>query len=180
MCLGYVFQGEEKPRFEYTEGAQELDPETLKPIGKPDEAKPKAVATPPPAEAAAPEALPPLGDEPLVFDDSALFGSLQARMQSLAAEQDAATDDDAAEETPGAPPPPEDTNWGSTAVLEPPGAEDESPPARSVFDGDSSVEFPTGFPLVDGEVEVVDVTPAASESDIAMLNRMFGNAESSE
>ena len=49
--------------------------------------------------------------------------------------------------------------------------------ARASFpslSGEPSIEFPTGFPLIDGEVVERDVTPGASEDQIAMLKRVMG------
>ena len=56
---------------------------------------------------------------------------------------------------------------GSTAVLEPPRPDAPNP--------DDGPDFPVGFPLRDFE-EADAPQPAASESDIAMLNRMFGTS----
>ena len=158
VALSYFFKKEEKPIFIETPGAVTLDPETLK--------APEAAAEQPPAptEPTAPS------DEPedfsdMLSDDSAVFGSLAARMQSLADEANAPPADE--------PPPPADSSdgWGTgnQAVLEPP--RDDEP--RGVLDGEPSVEFPPGYPIVDGEV--VDNTPTSASADqLAMLNRMMG------
>ena len=45
---------------------------------------------------------------------------------------------------------------------------------RGVFDGEPPLDFPPGFPIVDGEVLEADTTPAADADQIAMLNRMMG------
>lgn len=181
MLLGYVFRREETPIIRETPGAATLDIDTL-----------SERPTPPEREALHADDAHP-ADEPsetpsAVVDDAALFGSLQARMQALAseraAEDEKGGDDD---ESATAPPPVEDSTdgWGSgsTAVLERPPADDEPcddaqrDDERGVFDGEPSVEFPPGFPLVEGKVVEVDTTPAASEDQIAMLNRMMGKAE---
>ena len=177
MCAGFVFRKEETPILRETPGAATLDPETLKPAEESEQAK-----KPPAAAASAPEPPPPLSDDPLNLDDSAMFGSLQARMQSLADERDNP-----------APPPEEDytppvdssDSWGTgdTAVLEPPkpgDADNQPDEPKGVFDGDKSLEFPPGYPLVDGEVVEVDNTPAASADQVAMLNRMFGGLQDPE
>ena len=66
---------------------------------------------------------------------------------------------------------------GSTAVLEPP-KPDVNPTSPGVLDGEPGLDFPTGFPLVDGEVVEVDTAPASlSEDDLAKLKRMMGNIE---
>jgi len=108
----------------------------------------------------------------LPLDDSSMFGSLQARMQQLAAESAAAEKEEPEES-------PQDSTdtWGTgnQAVLEPP-RKDEG----GLLDGLPPVDFPVGFPLVDGQVtenkRVGDNKPAASDSDVEMLKRMFGGA----
>lgn len=172
IALGYVFQGKEEPRFQLTEGAAELDPDTLKPIGGEDGEKAKANSPAPPAATVA-DAAAFTDDAPVSLDDSALFGALQARMQSLADGTDETSDESVANDEP-APPVDSTDSWGTgdTAVLERPESGNDAP--RDVFDGDTKVEFPTGFPLRDGEVLEVDNTPAASADQVAMLNRMFG------
>jgi len=113
--------------------------------------------------------------------DDMLFSSLQGRMQQLAEERIAAEErgDD-----PDAEQPPSDSTdtWaeGSTAVLEPPKPDDERPLAGvggGVLDGPPAVDFPTGFPIIDGEAVEVEAEPAASDEQIAMLKRMMGGAE---
>jgi len=39
-----------------------------------------------------------------------------------------------------------------------------------------AVEFPTGFPLIDGEVVERETAPGASDEQIEMLKRMMGGA----
>jgi hypothetical protein len=112
----------------------------------------------------------------ILEDDTAVFGSLQARMAQLAEERRAVEEAEARGETPGDEPPaasPSDGGWGDTALLERP----EEPKDDGNAADPTSVEFPTGFPLVDGEVkEKEPPPPIASTEDIAMLNRMFGNS----
>ena len=100
----------------------------------------------------------------LDFSDGALSGALSARMQALAQEKLEQNDEEQDEE-------PDDSTdeWGmgSTAVLEPPRPDAPNP--------DDGPDFPVGFPLRDFE-EADAPQPAASESDIAMLNRMFGTS----
>ena len=100
-------------------------------------------------------------------DDGALFSSLAGRMQQLAEERRLAEEG----ETDGQNSPDDSTDtWGegNTAVLEPPKPE-------GVLEGEPAVDFPTGFPLIDGEVVEVESEPAAaSEEQIEMLKRMMG------
>ena len=100
-------------------------------------------------------------------DDASLNSALFARMQQLANDGEA-TD----EEESTAPPVDSTEGWGegSTAVLERPDS-DEPKPERGLLDGEAAVDFPPGFPIVDAEW---DTQPAASEDQIAMLNRMLG------
>merc|ERR1719408_610836 len=86
-----------------------------------------------------------------------------------------------AEQTPPEPPKDSSDDWGtgSTAVLEPPrpGEEEAKPPREyEPIDSDSidNSDFPIGFPLTDADWEG-NAAPGASESDIAMLERMFGS-----
>uniref|UniRef100_A0A7S2D4H9 Transmembrane protein n=1 Tax=Haptolina brevifila TaxID=156173 RepID=A0A7S2D4H9_9EUKA len=110
-----------------------------------------------------------------ITDDASLNADLFRRMQALAAAKDAEDDDEG--ETP---PPVSDSSdsWGvgNTAVLEPPRpGEVEPPKAAGVLDGEPAVDFPAGFPLVDGsDWSEPDTEPTASEDQIAMLQRMFG------
>jgi len=106
------------------------------------------------------------------FDDSSLNSALFARMQQLSEERERA------DAEPEEPPPPADStdSWGegSTAVLEPPKPSDapaEPAAGGGLLDDPPPVDFPTGFPLVDGDFEPA---PAASEDQIAMLKRMMG------
>lgn len=170
IALGYVFRGKDEPQFMVTEGAIDRDPDTLKPIVEEEDGQKVKAAAPPPAAAFT-------DDAPVSFDDSDLFGALNARMQSLADDKTAGP----AEDDVPAPPADSTDGWGTgdTAVLEPPSAGASDAP-RDVFDGDTSVEFPTGFPLRDGEVVEVDNTPSASADQIAMLSRMFGEAAPEE
>jgi len=104
------------------------------------------------------------------FDDSSLNSALFARMQQLSEERERA--DAEPEELP--PPADSTDSWGegSTAVLEPPKPSDApAEPAGGGLLDDPPVDFPTGFPLVDGDFEPA---PAASEEQIAMLKRMMG------
>jgi hypothetical protein len=165
VLVSMLFKREETPILRETPGAATLDVDTL-----------TAPEPPPPAPDAGLDAAPDAAPaESLDFGDSSLFSSLQARMQSLA---DEPSDADAnADDADVAPPPADSTDsWGtgSTAVLEPP-SEDEG--KSGVLDGESSIQFPPGFPLVDGEVVEVDQTSSASADQIAMLNRMMGKAE---
>ena len=181
MAAGWAFRQEETPVIRETPGAAVVDTETLK-APPPPEAPAARVSQSAPLqeEVAEVEPLPQM-----VTDDSALFGSLQARMQSLADEQAAGVSDEVAAPADDSYAPPVDSadGWGTgdTAVLEPPRPGEEEPKAadRGVLDGDAPLEFPPGFPLVDGDVvepaEPVDVTPAASADQIAMFNRMMGN-----
>eukprot|EP00310_Coccolithus_braarudii_P014356 CAMPEP_0183333264 /NCGR_PEP_ID=MMETSP0164_2-20130417/2209_1 /TAXON_ID=221442 /ORGANISM="Coccolithus pelagicus ssp braarudi, Strain PLY182g" /LENGTH=321 /DNA_ID=CAMNT_0025502157 /DNA_START=27 /DNA_END=992 /DNA_ORIENTATION=- len=127
-------------------------------------------------------------------DDSAFLGSLRARMVQL--HEESAKDEEGADAD--ATPKDSTGGWGagSTAVLEPPrpSTDDDSAdtwgtgstavlePERDSSslretDGAEKLKFPPGFPLRDGDVEVVEPQPAAaSESQIAMLERMFGVA----
>ena len=44
-----------------------------------------------------------------------------------------------------------------------------------MLDGEPAVEFPAGFPIIDGEVVEVERAPAEASADqLAMLNRMMG------
>jgi len=175
IALGYVFQGKEEPRFQLTEGAVDLDPATLKPIGGEDGEKLTwtGINSPAPPAATVADAAAFTDDAPVSLDDSALFGALQARMQSLADGPDETSDESVANDEP-APSVDSADSWGTgdTAVLERPESGNDAP--RDVFDGDTKVEFPTGFPLRDGEVLEMDSAPAASADQVAMLNRMFG------
>jgi len=106
------------------------------------------------------------------FDDSSLNSALFARMQQLSEERERA--DAEPEELP--PPADSTDSWGegSTAVLEPPKPSDapaEPAAGGGLLDDPPPVDFPTGFPLVDGDFEPA---PAASEDQIAMLKRMMG------
>lgn len=108
-------------------------------------------------------------------DDGMLFTSLAGRMQALAEERRLAEEGEESDALPSD----SSDGWGegSTAVLEPP-KPGENPTADGVLDGKPGVDFPTGFPLVDGEVVEVDTAPAAlSEDDLAKLKRMMGNGE---
>jgi hypothetical protein len=182
MAAGWAFRQEETPVIRETPGAAVVDTETLKAPPPPEVPTARVSQSAPlQEEAAEAEPLPQM-----VTDDSALFGSLQARMQSLADEQAAGVSPDevaAPADDSYAPPVDSTDGWGTgdTAVLEPPRPGEEEPKAadRGVLDGDAPLEFPPGFPLVDGDVvepaEPVDVTPAASADQIAMFNRMMGN-----
>lgn len=172
IAVSYFFRKEETPVVRETPGAVQLDPETLK---APEIEAPKAKA---PVEQLD-DAVQLGGDaiEPVFStDDSDLFGSLRARMESLATESEESAEGDAdTASMPSAESSDSTDGWGegSTAVLEPPRDDAAAPPAegRGVFDGEPAVDFPPGFPLVDGEV---DTTPAANEDQIAMFNRMMG------
>lgn len=171
----YFLNANETPHLLETPGAAIVDTDTLKPP------EPKAPPAAKAAELEQPQLDDGLPESLLPGDDSAIFGSLQARMQALADERDTAgTSDDAPDEPPPDSPSDSSDSWGqgSTAVLEPP-RPDEAPRAREgeergVLDGEPAVEFPTGFPLIDGEVAEVETTPAADAAQIAMLNRMMG------
>jgi hypothetical protein len=132
---------------------------------------PEERAPTPPADAADDVATASNTDAPVSFDDSSLNSALLGRMQQLAAEKARA------EEAPTEEPPVSDStdSWGegSTAVLEPPKPGDEPRGGGGgLLDGDSPVDFPAGFPLVEGEWEREPVK--ASDDQIAMLQRMFG------
>lgn len=174
MLAGIVFKKEETPILRETTrsdvGGEVVINEAPTALDALEDVSPgpTAAATAPPAA---------LGDaEP---DDSSLFSSLQGRMNQLAAERQAAEEAAARGETVDDAPPPSDStdSWGtgSTAVLEPPRPPGDEDAPRGVLEGPSPLEFPPGFPLVDGEVVEVDQTPAASADDIAMLSRMFGS-----
>ena len=60
-------------------------------------------------------------------------------------------------------PPADETNWGNTAVLEPPREGADEP--RGVLDGEPAVEFPAGFPIIDGEVVEVKIV-VGGEGDV--------------
>jgi len=155
FSVAYLFRTEEKPILTETP----IPPEERTPT--------------PPANAAADDAGVVNTDGPVSFDDSSLNSALLGRMQQLAAEKARA------EEEPMQEPTASDStdSWGegSTAVLEPPKPDDEPRSgggSSGLLDGDSPVDFPTGFPLVEGEWES---EPAkASDDQIAMLQRMFG------
>lgn len=129
------------------------------------------------APAAIDSAMPPSPSSPSFdsFDDASINSALFARMQQLAADGERAEEP----EGPAAYSPPEDSTdgWGdgNTAVLEPPKPADEGTPqgGGGVLEGEPAVEFPPGFPLVDADW---DDEPAASEDQVAMLERMFGGA----
>lgn len=109
-------------------------------------------------------------------DDGMLFTSLAGRMQALAEERRLA---EQAEEANDQLPTDSSDGWGegSTAVLEPP-KPGHNPAAEGVLDGEPPVEFPTGFPLVDGEVVQADTMPATlSDDELAKLKRMMGTSE---
>jgi hypothetical protein len=117
-------------------------------------------------------------EDPLAVleDDGMLFSSLAGRMQALAEERRNA---EKAEDDQDAPANDSTDGWGegSTAVLEPPkpGA---NPTSQGVLDGEAGLDFPTGFPLIDGEVVEMDTAPASlSEDDLAKFKRMMGNIE---
>jgi len=106
-------------------------------------------------------------DQAFLADDSLVMGDLAKRMRELA---------EAAAREPEPPVDDSTTEWGqgTTAVLEPPR---EDRPAASA-DDKPAVDFPAGFPLRDFANEPVDdKPPAPSESEIAMLKRMFGTAD---
>ena len=129
----------------------------------------EAPAAPRAAPPAAANADPAVDDEPkpVALDDSSIASALSLRMAQLAKESAEQQEEDKA-------PPTNDSTdeWGTgnTAVLEPPRpkGDDDSGPPNGPKDG--PIDFPVGWPIVDAE----DVKPAASEADIAMLERMFG------
>lgn len=131
-----------------------------------DAAAPAAPAPAAPAASAAAADADPVDAEqtPVALDDSAMASALSLRMAQLLEEkaQPQPDEEDAplADSTDG---------WGtgSTAVLERPKPDSDTDAPRPT---DGPVEFPVGWPLVDNE----DVKPAASDADIAMLERMFG------
>jgi len=176
LVLGamYAFRKEETPLL------QETVDETGRPVVRvdldareppTDEASPPSSTGVPPAAAATDAVSADELPSALPLDDSSIFGSLQARMQQLAVEGAAA------EEKEEEPPLDSTDTWGTgnQAVLEPP-RKDEG----GLLDGPPPVDFPVGFPLVDGQVtenkRVGDNKPAASDSDVEMLKRMFGGA----
>lgn len=174
MVAGMVFKKDEPPILIETPGAERISPETLdagESLGQPG---PTSAAAAPPPEQAPVDA----------SDDAALLGDLHARMQALVAERDAAANAPESDDVTSDEPPVSDSTdgWGdgNTAVLEPPRPDEpgnQSDEPRGLLDGEPSVSFPPGFPLVDGEVVEADDTPAASEEQIAMLKRMMGGAD---
>ena len=76
--------------------------------------------------------------------------------------------------------PPGGRRYELVPVPKPGDADNQPDEPKGVFDGDKSLEFPPGYPLVDGEVVEVDNTPAASADQVAMLNRMFGGLQDPE
>ena len=180
MLAGYVFQKEDSStvRFYETPGAEAEEPTQMEegPTARNQFEDLSSASTVRDATD---------GAEPQT-DDAFSFNSLQARMKQLADERAAAEEAEARGETLPADEPVSDStdSWGegNTAVLEPPRREDDDGGAGGggVLDGPPAVEFPTGFPIVDGEVVEVDNTPAASDDQIAMLNRMMGFAEPEE
>lgn len=102
--------------------------------------------------------------------DSAFSSALSARMEALSSGKG----DEDAEKPPE--PPKDDTGYnGSTGLMERPKPSDVPSVDKGAVD-----DFPVGFPLRDFEPEDVDVAPAASADDIAMLARMFGTSEPSK
>ena len=157
VALSFVFKKEPTPNFIETPGAVAVDPETLKPPEPAQGAPAPAAAAPAPAD---------FGE--ILADDSAVFGSLAARMQELANAPETPPENESRDE-----PPADETSWGNTAVLEPP--RDGANEPRGVLDGEPAVEFPAGFPIIDGEVVEVERAPAEASADqLAMLNRMMG------
>jgi hypothetical protein len=128
-----------------------------------------------------PGAPPPLAEPPTNFDvdDSSIHSALLDRMRDLSTQRDA---DDAAsddESPPASDSPPDSTDsWGtgSTAVLEPPKPDGEGAPAPEggLLDGVPNNPLGEGFPVVNNPEP--DNLPAASEEQIAMLQRMFGSS----
>lgn len=106
--------------------------------------------------------------KPIALDDSSIASALSVRMAQLAKES--AEQQQQQDKAPPANDSTDEWGTGNTAVLEPPRpkADDDSGPSVGPTDG--PIEFPVGWPLVDAE----DVKPAASDDDIAMLERMFG------
>jgi len=134
------------------------------------------------ADSASPDGL---GAPPTApVDDVSLNADLFRRMQDLASQR-ANGEDDEGDVPPPVTPSDSTNTWatGNTAVLEPPrpGQSDEAPSPPSaesggLLDGEPAVDFPAGFPLVDGEWNEADTQPAASDDQIAMLQRMFGSS----
>lgn len=163
----YAFRKEEPPMFTETVMTENEQPAAAVPTGD--------------AEGDGPEST-----EGAEVNNAFLLSSLQGRMMQLAEERRAAEEaveaaDD--EDAPTSSPSDSTDSWGSgsTAVLEPPRPHqsDESSDGNAdadseLLDGPPAVDFPLGFPLVDGEVSETGSAPAASADQIAMLNRMMG------
>jgi len=121
-------------------------------------------------------------EEGAPVDDASLNAGLFQRMQELAAERAKAAEEGSDEDDDASPPGSDSTDsWGvgNTAVLEPPRPDaPKKEPRESVLEGEPAVDFPDGFPLVDGDWSEQETQPAAaSDEQIAMLQRMFGSAE---
>lgn len=184
MVGAYMFLGSDdgprKPMLTETDtsaSAEEADPfnvmgREMKPQG--EEQQPEKPKEPEPEPPAAPEFT--VG----ATDDSSLFGGLNARMQQLAAEQAAAAEEELKKNAQDS-----TDSWGtgSQAVLEPPKPGDEDGGNGGPIDPGSALDFPPGFPIIDGEVrEKSDANgeppaPIASAEQLAMLNRMMGGGE---
>jgi len=128
------------------------------------------VNRPPAADLTEVDGLAPPGSS----DDASLNSALLMRMQAIAAEHAKAEEQGPSGDA--ATPPSNDStdSWGtgSTAVLEPPGSSSPPPtPEGGLLEGESAVDFPVGFPLVEGDFQT---EPAASDDQIAMLQRMMG------
>lgn len=174
----YVFRKEEKPIL--SETLVNGRPAPLVDLDAPVFADPKDQEAADAVNEASPNTVnsAPLDELPseVPQDDSSIFSSLQGRMQQLAEERRRAEEEDTKTDSDTKSPMDSSDDWGtgSTAVLEPPGD------GRGVFDGPPPVDFPPGFPLVDGEVTEREpaeaVSPSlASDSDVEMLKRMFGS-----
>lgn len=170
LALGslYVFRREETPILTETVMPDEPNASSSLDVDGRDAAVVNDAAAPPSAPA----------------DDASLNAALFARMQQLASERESG-DEDASNDD--APPTSTDStdSWGvgNTAVLEPPRDGASDPPSASdggLLDGEPPVDFPTGYPLVDGGWDEADTQPAASDDQIQMLQRMFGSAAAEE
>lgn len=99
-----------------------------------------------------------------------MMADMKKRMQELAEEKARAEEEKPADDST------EEWGTGNTAVLEPP--KPAEPPSGLLEDG-PAVDFPVGFPLRDMDEPAPEPEPAyepelASQSDIEMLERMFG------
>lgn len=135
-----------------------------------------------------PGGAPPPATEPTTsfdVDDSSIHSALLDRMRDLASQRDADVDEttvtDESSSAPDSPPNDSTDSWGtgSTAVLEPPEPDEEGTPTpEGLLDGVPNNPLGEGFPVVNNPDP--DNLPAASEEQIAMLQRMFGSSGDQE